>query len=105
MEENKIDKLKMNEIIKTTDFSAKEPALGYYYQIRYSLCLLLKAREKDLDTEISIEKLDDIVIEDINSTNLLQTKLHIKSVANLTNCVLSGLARLLRIYLYRSLAC
>ncbi len=25
------------------------------------------------------------VIEDINSTNLLQTKLHIKSVANLTN--------------------
>lgn len=82
---NDHDMSKMNEIIKTTDFSAKEPALGYYYQIRYSLYLLLKAKEKDHDTELSIEELDDIVIEDISSINLLQTKLHIKSVANLTN--------------------
>ncbi len=74
----------MNEV-KTTDFSAKEPALGYYYQIRYSLYLLLKAKEKGNDTEISIEKLDDIAIEDLNSTAIFQTKLHIKSVANLTN--------------------
>lgn len=74
----------MNEV-KTTDFSAKEPALGYYYQIRYSLYLLLKAKEKGNDTEISIEKLDDIAIEDLNSTAIFQTKLHIKSVANLTD--------------------
>ncbi|MBN1662735.1 MAG: hypothetical protein JW943_03955 [Deltaproteobacteria bacterium] len=69
-----------------TDFSAKEPALGYYYQIRYSLYLLLKQREND-DIELALEQLDDIVIEDVNSakTNLFQTKLHIKSVANLTN--------------------
>ncbi len=60
---------KMNEIIKTTDFSAKEPALGYYYQIRYSLYLLLSGKEKGNDTEISIEKLDDISIEDFNSIN------------------------------------
>lgn len=71
--------------LKTTDFSAKEPALGYYYQIRYSLYLLLKSKEKGNNTEISIEKLDDIAIEDINSTNLFQTKLHIRSIANLTN--------------------
>lgn len=67
-----------------TDFSAKEPALGYYYQIRYSLYLLLKNRDND-EIELSLEQLDDIVLEDVNSTNLIQTKLHIKSVANLTN--------------------
>lgn len=71
--------------LQTTDFSAKEPALGYYYQIRYSLYLLLKAREKSFETEISVEKLDDIAIENINSTNLYQTKLHINSIANLTD--------------------
>ena len=68
-----------------TDFSAKEPALGYYYQIRYSLYLLLKAREHDSDIEMSIEKLDDISIETIDSIKLFQTKMHLKSVANLTN--------------------
>lgn len=68
-----------------TDFSAKEPALGYYYQIRYSLYLLLKAREHDSDIEMSIEKLDDISIETIDSIELVQTKMHLKSVANLTN--------------------
>lgn len=67
-----------------TDFSAKEPALGYYYQIRYGLYLLLKNREND-EVELSLERLDDIVLEDVNSTNLFQTKLHIKSIANLTN--------------------
>lgn len=68
-----------------TDFSAIEPALGYYYQIRYSLYLLLKAREKDFDIEMSIEKLDDISIENIDSIELFQTKLHLKSITNLTN--------------------
>lgn len=85
LREKKYTMPKMNEIIETTDFSAKEPALGYYYQIRYSLYLLLKGREKGNNTEISIEKLDDIAIEDINSANLFQTKLHIKSIADLTN--------------------
>lgn len=67
-----------------TDFSAKEPALGYYYQIRYGLYLLLKNRDND-EVELSLEQLDDIVLEDVHSTNLFQTKLHIKSIANLTN--------------------
>lgn len=67
-----------------TDFSAKEPALGYYYQIRYGLYLLLRHRDKD-DFELAFEQLDDIVLQNLDSTKLYQTKLHIKSVANLTN--------------------
>lgn len=65
-----------------TDFSAKEPSLGYYYQIRYSLYLLLREKVKD-NPSIRLEDLDDIVLNDIDGTNLYQTKLHINSVANL----------------------
>lgn len=67
-----------------TDFSAKEPSLGYYYQIRYSLYLLLKNKDKE-NPIIKIENLDDIVVEGTNSVDLYQTKLHINSVANLSN--------------------
>jgi hypothetical protein len=68
-----------------TDFSAKEPSLGYFYQIKYALLILL-TKGKELDNpKIRIENLDDIEIQDINSLNLLQTKLHIKSKGNLTN--------------------
>lgn len=66
-----------------TDFSAKEPSLGYYYQIRYSLYLLLREKVKD-NPSIRLEDLDDIVLNDIVGTNLYQTKLHINSVANLS---------------------
>lgn len=66
-----------------TDFSAKEPSLGYYYQIRYSLYLLLREKVKD-NPSIRLEDLDDIVLDDIDGTNLYQTKLHINSVANLS---------------------
>lgn len=67
-----------------TDFSAQEPSLGYYYQIRFSLYLLLKNKEKN-NPCIKLENLDDIVIEDTNTVNLYQTKLHINSIANLTD--------------------
>jgi len=68
-----------------TDFSAKEPSLGYFYQIKYALLILL-THSKELDNpKIRIENLDDIEIEDINTLQLLQTKLHIKSKANLTD--------------------
>lgn len=67
-----------------TNFSAQEPSLGYYHQIRFSLYLLLKNKEKD-NPCIKLENLDDIVIEDINKVDLYQTKLHINSVANLTD--------------------
>lgn len=67
-----------------TNFEAKEPSLGYYYQLRIGLYLILKARDKP-KTIIKIESLDDVVLDDTNSINLYQTKLHINSVANLTN--------------------
>ncbi|WP_299248003.1 ABC-three component system protein [uncultured Lacinutrix sp.] len=65
-----------------TDFSAKEPALGYFYQFLYSLFRLIKS--KNTEASIRIECLDDIDIID-DSLDLIQTKLHIKSVANLSN--------------------
>lgn len=69
----------------TTDFSAKEPSLGYFYQIKYALLVLL-SNSKELDNpKVRIENLDDIEIEDINTLQLLQTKLHIKNKANLTD--------------------
>ena len=55
--------------MKITNFSAQEPSLGYYYQIRYSLYLLLSKRDKT-NPCIKLENLDDIVIEDISSTDL-----------------------------------
>ncbi|WP_294307352.1 ABC-three component system protein [uncultured Chryseobacterium sp.] len=68
-----------------TDFSAKEPSLGYIYQIKYALLLFL-TNSRNLDSPIlRIECLDDIDISDVNSTNLYQTKLHIKGKANLTD--------------------
>ena len=68
-----------------TDFSAKEPSLGYFYQIKYALLVLL-SHSKELDNpKVRIENLDDIEIEDINTLQLLQTKLHIKNKANLTD--------------------
>ena len=68
-----------------TDFSAKEPSLGYFYQIKYALLILL-THSKELDNpKVRIENLDDIEIEDINTLQLLQTKLHIKNKANLTD--------------------
>ncbi len=67
-----------------TNFSAQEPSLGYYYQIRLSLYLLLKNKEM-INPCITIENLDDIVIEEEDKVNLFQTKLHINSVANLTD--------------------
>ena len=67
-----------------TNFSAQEPALGYYYQIRYGLMLILMNEEEN-DISLSFETLDDIVVENINSTDLYQTKFHTNRKANLTD--------------------
>ncbi len=68
-----------------TDFSAKEPSLGYIYQIKYALLLLL-TNARDLDNpKVKIENLDDVEIEEIDTINLYQTKLHIKNKGNLTD--------------------
>lgn len=65
-------------------FSAKEPSLGYHYQIRYALFLLLSVRDKD-EPFIRLENLDDVEIGDINKIDLHQTKFHTETAANLTD--------------------
>lgn len=55
-------------------FSASPQALGYLYQTRYALHLILNSRE---ELELSIESLDDIVFEENGSPQeLLQLKHH-----------------------------
>jgi hypothetical protein len=64
------------------DFSARDPILGYLFQARYALWLLLNGLEEQ---ELILEGLDDIEFE-INGTaqELLQIKHH-STVASLTD--------------------
>ncbi|MEZ5040340.1 MAG: ABC-three component system protein [Saprospiraceae bacterium] len=68
-----------------TNFSAKEPSLGYFYQIKYSLLLLLQNSRELNAPEVRLETLDDVEIEDFDRLDLYQTKLHVNSKANLTD--------------------
>lgn len=66
-----------------TEFSAGPQALGYYYQVRHALYLILENRE---EAELSIESLDDVVFEDGGSSvELIQVKHHIDRKASLTD--------------------
>lgn len=67
----------------SNQFSAHAQALGYFYQVRYALLLLLKASDSSC---IYIEKLDDISFDD-NGTplELIQTKHHINTRGSLSN--------------------
>lgn len=70
-------------LINITDFSANAQALGYFYQARYALYMLLKSNP---DLHISIEKLDDISFEKSGTPiELIQTKHHMNSVSSLTD--------------------
>ncbi|MGG0935498.1 ABC-three component system protein [Brevibacillus centrosporus] len=63
-------------------FSAGSSALGYLFQARFSLHLILQK----MDSELSIERLDDVAFEDNGAPiELLQLKHHIHSSANLTD--------------------
>ncbi|UKB77367.1 hypothetical protein [Chryseobacterium sp. MEBOG07] len=64
-------------------FSASEPNLGYLYQIRYGLMLIIS--ESNDDAKLLLEKIDDISIDSLNSLDVYQTKFHLNSVTNLTN--------------------
>lgn len=64
-------------------FSANEPSLGYLYQVRYGLLLIVS--EQNQDAKLLIEQIDDISIDKPDGLDVYQTKLHINSVANLTN--------------------
>jgi hypothetical protein len=58
----------------TTEFSAAPQALGYYYQIRYGLFLLVSQKE---DVQLSIEKNDDLETKSPSDLNtLFQIKHH-----------------------------
>lgn len=65
------------------DFSASEPNLGYIYQSRYGLMLIMQ--QENECSKLLIEQLDDVSIDTNGNLNLNQTKFHIKSAANLTN--------------------
>ncbi|QAY66369.1 ABC-three component system protein [Paenibacillus protaetiae] len=66
----------------TTPFSAGGSAIGYLYQSRYALYLLLQK----IDSKVSIEKLDDVAFEDgYSPAELLQLKHHLNTSASLTN--------------------
>ena len=69
---------------KLSEFAAREPSLGYFYQLRYGLYLLLSNREIQ-NPRLRIESLDDIEIQSPDKTEIFQTKLKLKSKANLTN--------------------
>lgn len=64
-------------------FSANASLLGYFYQARYALLLLLGA---DVDAEMSIERFDDIAFEKEGTpTELLQTKHQINYTGSLSD--------------------
>lgn len=66
-----------------TDFSAGPQSLGYFYQVRYALFSIIN---RDEETEISIENLDDVVFEDDGTaTELIQLKHRINRTPNLTD--------------------
>lgn len=67
----------------STGFSAGPQALGYLYQARYALWLILDNRE---ELKLSLESLDDIAFEEDKGTpkELLQLKHHTNQ-ASLTN--------------------
>ena len=66
---------KRNNIDKNVSFEAKDPSLGYYYQVLYSLYLMLVRREKS-NLTIKLEDLDDLVINCSGNSHLIQLKHH-----------------------------
>jgi hypothetical protein len=65
-------------------FSAQESSLGYYYQSRYALYLLFKARTRE-NAVVRLEIMDDVEIGDEKRTDLIQTKYHVAKAPPLTN--------------------
>lgn len=68
-------------------FDASDAALGYAYQWRYALLLLLRRMRESIRTRLSLEHLDDIAIEGGGASvpQLVQTKRHTSRRASLTD--------------------
>lgn len=69
--------------MQSTVHSARGPAIGYLYQVPYALYMLLTASTEE--AEISIETLDDMVIELDNTSELCQLKHSVNATASLTD--------------------
>ncbi len=65
------------------NFCANEPTLGYLYQIRYGMKLLLD-QEND-NAVLLIENIDDISIQSGSNLDLYQTKFHLNNPPNIAN--------------------
>ena len=71
-------------VVIMSDHQASEQMLGYLYQVRYALYLLLK--NTDDQAQISIERFDDIAFSnDDNPEILIQLKHHVKAYGDLNN--------------------
>lgn len=67
-------------------YSAAPSSLGYFYQCRYALLEALRRLPEGDSISIGIETLDDVVFEtDGSAVDVLQTKHHINSHANLAD--------------------
>ena len=67
-------------------FDASDAALGYAYQWRYALLLLLRRMRESVGARLSLEHLDDIAIDEGEAAStLVQTKRHRSRKASLTD--------------------
>jgi hypothetical protein len=78
----------------SNQFDASSSSLGYFYQSLYALYALMKSGG---NSSISIEKLDDIVVEKENARELLQLK-HIKSTGSSLGNSSTNLWKTIRIW-------
>lgn len=71
---------------ETNPFSAAPSTLGYLAQVEYTLLLVLRRLDVELEFDVSIETLDDIVFHaGDDAVELLQTKHRVDRTASLTN--------------------
>jgi hypothetical protein len=80
----------------TSEFSAGQQALGYIYQARYALFLIL---ERDIGASATIESIDDIVLsDDGDPTEILQLKHHTGTSSTSLSDYSSDLWKTLRVW-------
>ncbi|SOY93388.1 conserved hypothetical protein [Cupriavidus taiwanensis] len=76
----------MSETKGAEQFSARDSALGYLYQVRLALLWALRRLRLTDEFNVGLETLDDVVFEsDGRPTDLLQAKHRVKRVATLTD--------------------
>ena len=67
-------------------FSATASALGYLYQSRYALLLLIRDGKNNPGSAVTVEGLDDVAFEENGTAQeLIQAKHHLNSTATLTD--------------------